>query len=115
MLLAAVGIYGVIAYAASQRRNEMATRLALGASPSDVFWLVVRQGRTLGLIGGAIGLMAAFLSGRTIASKLYGVSSTDPLILGGAFALVAAIVFLATALPALRVSRTDPAGVLRPE
>lgn len=115
VLLAAVGIYGVIAYAASQRRNEMATRLALGASPSDVFWLVVRQGRTLGLIGGAIGLTAAFLSGRTIASKLYGVSSTDPLILGGAVALVAAIVFLATALPAFRVSRTDPAGVLRPE
>ena len=115
VLLAAVGIYGVIAYASAERRNEMATRLALGATSGDIFWLVVRQGRTLAMIGAIIGVSAAYLTGRVVATKVYGVSAGDPLILGGSVVLMLAIALLATMLPAMRASRTDPSHVLRPD
>lgn len=114
LLLAAVGIYGVIAYATSQRRTEVATRLALGASPGDVFRLILRQGRALALVGSAIGLGLAYLSGRVVANRLYEVSAADPWILGLATVLMAAIAALATAIPAFRASRIDPVEVLRP-
>jgi predicted permease len=113
--LAAVGIYGVVAYAAAERRSEMATRLALGATPGTVFRLVLRQGGTLALIGTVIGLAAAYASGRVIANRLYGVKAWDPGILSGAIALVVAVTLLATMVPAFRASRLDPARVLRPE
>lgn len=113
--LAAVGIYGVIAYAASQRRGEVATRLALGATPGNVFWLVLKQGNALTLIGAAIGLLVAYLAGRVIASRLYDVRASDPLILGGATAMVVVIALVATLIPAYRASRIDASRVLRPE
>ena len=115
VVLAAVGIYGVIAYAASQRRGEVATRLALGATPTNVFLLVLNQGRTLTVIGAAIGLAVAYLAGRIVSSRLYEVSASDPWILGGATALVVAIALSATAIPAFRASRLDPSRVLRPD
>lgn len=115
LLLAAVGIYGVIAFAASQRTGEVATRLALGASPASVFFLVLRQGRTLALLGAAIGLTSAYLAGRVVASKLYEVRASDPQILVGATLVVSLIAIAATAIPALRSSRVDPSKVLRPE
>ena len=90
ILLAAVGIYGVVAYAVSQRRGEMATRLALGATPGSVFWLVMRQGAVLALAGTAIGLVVAYLSGRIVASQIYAIRASDPLMLGAAIVLVAA-------------------------
>ncbi len=113
--LAAVGIYGVIAYAASQRSGEVATRLALGATPGSVFWLMLKQGRTLALIGTVIGVVVAYLAGRIVSSNLYQVQASDPRILGGATIIVLAIALVATMIPAFRASRLDPSRVLRPE
>ena len=113
--LAAIGIYGVIAYGAAQRRNEMAIRLALGATSQNVFWLTLRQGRTLALVGSAIGVLIAYFSGRLVSSWLFEVSASDPFILGAATLLVAAIAIVATSIPAYRASRLEPARVLRPE
>jgi putative ABC transport system permease protein len=115
ILLAAVGIYGVVAYAVSQRRGEMATRLALGATPSSVFWLVMKQGAMLGLIGTAIGIGIAYLSGQIVASQIYAIRASDPLMLGTAIVIVAGITAVATMIPALRASRLKPSGVLNAE
>jgi predicted permease len=115
ILLAAVGIYGVVAYAVSQRRGEMATRLALGATPGSVFLLVMKQGALLALIGTAIGLGIAYLSGRIVASQIYAIRASDPLMLGAAIALVAGITAVATMIPAWRASRLAPSGVLHAE
>lgn len=112
LALAAVGIYGVIAYAASQRRGEVATRLALGATQGNVFWLVLKQGQMLTLVGTAIGLGASYAAGRFIASRLYQVSASDPMILIGATVVVGLLAILATMIPALRASKTNPAAVL---
>jgi predicted permease len=115
LLLAAVGIYGVIAYAVSQRRDEMATRLALGATPTSVFWLVLRQGGTLALIGAAVGLTTAYLSGQIVASQIYAIRASDPLMLTAAIVVVVAIAVVATMIPAWRASRLSPANALHPE
>ncbi len=115
ILLAAVGIYGVVAYAVSQRRGEMATRLALGATPGGVFWLVMKQGGAIGLAGTAIGLGIAYLSGQIVASRIYAIRASDPIMLGGAVTIVAAITAAATAIPAWRASRLKPSGVLHSE
>jgi putative ABC transport system permease protein len=115
MALAAVGIYGVIAYGAAQRRREMAIRLALGATHHNVFWLVLKQGGTLSIVGAAIGLLVAFLAGRIVSSSLYEVSASDPTILGAATVVVVSIALLATLIPAYRAARLDPGHVLRPE
>jgi predicted permease len=112
ILLAAVGIYGVVAYAVSQRRGEMATRLALGATPASVFLLVMKQGALLALIGTVIGLGVAYLSGRIVASQIYAIRASDPLMLGAAIVLVAGITGVATMIPAWRASRLAPSGVL---
>jgi putative ABC transport system permease protein len=115
VLLAAVGIYGVVAYATAQRRSELATRLALGSTPIGVFWLVMREGGTLALIGTAIGLGTAYLSGRIVSSQIYAIRASDPLMLTAAIAVVAAIAALATMIPAWRAARLSPARVLHPE
>jgi hypothetical protein len=115
VLLAAVGIYGVVAYAVSERRGEMATRLALGATPGSVFRLVMMQGATLGLIGTGIGLGIAYLSGRIVASQIYVIRASDPAMLASAILLVVCITVLATAIPAWRASRVQPSGVLHSE
>jgi len=112
VLLAAVGIYGVVAYAVSERRGEMATRLALGATPRSVFWLVMKQGATLALIGTVIGLVVAYLSGRIVASQIYLIRASDPVMLSAAIVLVVAITGLATMIPAWRAARLNPSGVL---
>jgi putative ABC transport system permease protein len=113
--LAAVGIYGVIAYAAAQRQNEVAVRLALGATPGNVFWLVLTQGRTMAIAGAMIGLIVAYLSGRIVSTRLYEVRASDPMILGAATVLVIGIALVATLIPAYRAARLDPARVLRSE
>jgi len=115
ILLAAVGIYGVVAYAVSQRRGEMATRLALGATRGSVFALVMKQGAVLGLVGIASGLLVAYLSGRIVASRIYAIRASDPVMLGAAIVLVAGITALATMIPAWRASRLAPSGVLHSE
>ncbi len=112
VLLAAVGIYGVVAYAVAQRRGEMATRLALGATPGSVFALVMKQGAMLALIGTAIGLLIAYLSGRIVASRIYAIRASDPVMLAAAIVLVAGITAIATMIPAWRAARLAPSGVL---
>jgi ABC-type antimicrobial peptide transport system permease subunit len=113
--LAAVGIYGVIAYGAAQRRSEVAIRLALGATSGNVFWLVLKQGRMFAVVGATIGLVVAYISGEIVSSWLYEVRASDPMILGAATALVAGIALVATVIPAYRAARLDPARVLWPE
>jgi len=115
VVLAAIGIYGVVAYSVSQRRDEMATRLALGASQGSVFWLVMKQGGVLALIGTVIGVGTAYLSGKIVASRLYAISASDPVMLGGAIVVVIGITVLATMLPAWRASKLSPARALHPE
>ena len=113
--LAAIGIYGVTAYSAAQQRNEMAIRLALGATSQNVFWLTVRQGRTLALVGSAIGVLVAYVSGRLVSNWLFEVRASDPFILGAATLLVIVIAIVATVIPAYRAAQLEPARVLRPE
>jgi len=115
VVLAAIGIYGVVAYSVAQRRDEMATRLALGASQSSVFWLVMKQGGMLALVGTVIGVGTAYLSGQIVASQIYAIRASDPLMLGGAIVVVIGITVLATMLPAWRASKLSPARALHPE
>ena len=115
VLLAAIGIYGVVAYGVSQRRDEMATRLALGATPASVFWLVMKQGGLLALTGIGVGLIAAYLSGRIVSSQIYAIHASDPLMLTTAIVVVAGIAGFATMVPAWRASRLSPARTLHPE
>ena len=115
IVLAAVGIYGVVSYAGSLRREEMATRLALGASPHSVFLLVMRQGATLGLVGAAIGLGLAYFSGQVISNRVYAIRASDPLILSIATLLIGSITVLATTIPAARAARLNPATALQSE
>jgi ABC-type antimicrobial peptide transport system permease subunit len=115
IVLAAVGIYGVVSYAGSLRREEMATRLALGASPRDVFMLVMRQGATLGLGGAAIGITLAYFSGRVISNRVYAIRASDPLILGVSVVVITMITIVATTIPAARAARLNPASALQAE
>jgi predicted permease len=113
IVLAAVGIYGVVSYAGSLRRDEMATRLALGASPRSVFLLVMKQGVTLGLVGAGIGVGLAYFSGQVISNRVYAIRASDPLILTVATLLITAITLLATTIPAVRAARLNPANALQ--
>jgi predicted permease len=113
IVLAAVGIYGVVSYANSLRRDEMATRLALGASPHSVFLLVMRQGAVLALIGAAFGVGLAYFSGQVISNKVYAIRASDPVILAIATLLITAITVLATTIPAARAARVNPANALQ--
>lgn len=115
ILLAASGIYAVVAYTVGQRTREMGIRLALGAGAPDVVALVVRQGLTLPLAGIAIGVAVALGATRTLRSLLYGVSPTDPAVLSGVAGLVAVVALLACYFPARRVTRIDPLLALKAE
>ena len=113
LLLASVGVYGVISYSISQRTAELGIRMAIGANPADVRKLVLIQGAKLagwGVLGGVAG---AFALSRVMASQLYGVSSTDPWIFGGVPLTLALVAMIATYLPALRASRIDPVEALQ--
>ena len=111
--LAAVGIYGVIAYVSNQRIGEIATRIALGATPGQVFRAMMRRGQALVGVGIAIGVAAAYVGGHALASAAYGVSGSDPVVLICATTVVVVVAFVSTALPARRASRTDPIRSLR--
>ncbi|MBL8167732.1 MAG: FtsX-like permease family protein, partial [Acidobacteria bacterium] len=115
LLLAAVGIYGVLSVSVAQRTGEFGVRLALGAQTSDLLKLVVGQGLRLVAIGLAIGLLLSFALTRLIASLLFGVSATDPFTFFGiALALIMTSV-LACWLPARRATKVDPLQALRHE
>ncbi|HKK27895.1 MAG TPA: ABC transporter permease [Gemmatimonadota bacterium] len=115
LVLAAVGIYGVLAYAVRRRSREIGIRMALGAAGGDVVRMVVSHGLRLTLVGLGLGLVAALLLTRLIRSLLFDVSPTDPLALGGVTIVLGAVAALASWLPARRATRVDPMTVLREE
>jgi putative ABC transport system permease protein len=115
LLLSAIGLYSVIAYATTQRTHELGIRAAIGARPADIFGLVMRQGLVLTLAGIAIGIVGAVAAGRLVASLLYQVSAYDPITFAGVTVLFVAIASLAAFVPARRAARADPALALRYE
>ena len=115
LLLAAVGIYGLMAYSVQQRVQETGIRMALGACPSDVRRMVVFQGMRLALVGVVLGVGSAFALSRILTSFLFGVKPWDPITFALVAILLSAIALLATYFPALRASRTDPMVALRYE
>lgn len=115
LVLAIIGIYGVIAYAVVQRRREIGVRLALGATPGNVLGLVLRQGMRLVLVSATLGVGAALLASRALAGMLYGIGAFDPItFIGAPLVLVVAALF-ATLLPARRASKVDPLDAIRAE
>jgi putative ABC transport system permease protein len=115
LLLAAIGIYGAVAYTVEQRTGEIGVRMALGAQTRDVLRLILKQGMRPVVIGLAIGIVSAFALGRLIASQLYQVSAHSPALLAGATILLATIALLACLLPARRATHVDPIQALRAE
>jgi predicted permease len=115
LLLAAVGLYGVIAYSVGMRTREMGVRMALGARPGDVLRLVFGQGGRLALVGMGAGAVLAALVGRVLGSLLYGVSAVDPLAYAFAAVVLLAVAALACFVPAMTASRIDPLRALRTE
>jgi ABC-type antimicrobial peptide transport system permease subunit len=115
LLLAAIGIYGLMAYSVEQRTQEIGIRLALGAPTSQVRNMVVRQGMLLAVIGLALGLGAALALSRFVESFLFRVQARDPMVFVGVPILLGAVAFFAVWLPARRASRIDPIIALRTE
>ena len=115
LLLAAVGIYGVISYSASRRTHEIGVRLALGAERGRIAGMVVGRAMLLGGIGVVAGLACGLLLTRLLGTMLYGVSATDPAAFAGAAAFLLALAALAGYLPARRAARVDPVVALRQE
>jgi len=115
MLLACVGLYGVMAYAVERRTNEIGIRMALGARQMDVLWMVLRETLLLVLIGVAIGVPGALASARLISSMLYAVRAIDPVTFVGASLFLTSVALLATYIPARRATKVDPMVALRYE
>jgi putative ABC transport system permease protein len=115
ILLAAIGISGVLGYSVSRRTQEIGVRMALGATPGGVLRQVVAEGLTLAATGAVVGLAAAFGLTRLIRSLLYKVSSADAFTYAGVALLLVVVALLACALPALRASKIDPNVALRYE
>lgn len=115
LLLACIGLYGVMSYAVASRQRELSIRTALGAARADIRRLIVGRGARLTLVGLAIGLLASVAAARVLVSQLHGMSGYDPLVYAGAALLLAAVALLACWLPAQRATKVDPAIALRAE
>jgi putative ABC transport system permease protein len=115
VLLAAVGIYGVLSYTVRRRIREIGIRIALGATNSDVLKMVVSDGMKPILVGVAVGLVAALALSRLVASLVFGVRPTDPLTFGCVVVILTAVGMLANILPAYRATRVEPVRTLREE
>jgi predicted permease len=115
LALAAVGVYGVIAYSVAERTHEIGIRVALGASPGDVAGMVMSQGTVMTVVGLLMGLAGAWFATRYIATLLYGITPGDPLTFGGAAVMLGAVALAACYLPARRAMRVDPMVALRHE
>ena len=115
LLLAGLGIYGVISYLVSERTHEIGIRLALGAQRSDILRMVVRQGLGLAIAGAAVGLVCALIVSHLMAGMLYGVRPSDPVTFGGVALLLIGVALLACYIPARRAIRVDPLVALRHE
>jgi putative ABC transport system permease protein len=115
VMLAALGLFGVIAYAVKERTHEIGLRMALGAKPQEVFRLIVGQGMMLALIGLLAGLPLALGMGRAVAGLLYGVAPNDFATFAGVAATLAGVAFAACYIPARRAMRTDPMVALKYE
>jgi predicted permease len=115
LLLASMGLYGVLSYSVAQRTREIGVRIALGATVSGVLGLVLRQGLMVALVGCAVGLAGAIAAGRLIAGLLYGVKPLDALTFAGVCALLLVVALLASWLPARRAAKVDPMVALRCE
>jgi predicted permease len=113
LLLAAVGIYGVVGYFVAQRTQEIGIRMALGASAGTVQRMIVRQGATLAVAGVVVGLLASVAVTRGLSSLLFGISARDPVTLAGVGVLLSAIAILASYIPARRATKADPLAALK--
>ena len=113
LLLAAMGIYAVVAFSVSQRTQEIAIRMALGAQRGAIARLILSDGARIALLGCGVGVLVALAASRSLRALLFGVSATDPWIYAGCFAAMVSLALLASTLPARRAAAADPAGVLR--
>jgi ABC-type antimicrobial peptide transport system permease subunit len=113
LALAALGIYGLLSYAVTQRQQELSIRMALGAQRGGVLWLVLRQGLVLAGVGSVLGLAGAYAAARKVGSMLHGVAPGDPVTLATVGTLALLIAAIACALPAWRASRLNPLDGLR--
>jgi ABC-type antimicrobial peptide transport system permease subunit len=115
LLLACIGLYGVLSYAVARRTNEIGIRMALGAQSRNILWLVLREAWTLVLAGVALGLLASLAATQSVSPLLYGLKPNDPLTLSLATLMLLGVAALAVYLPARRASRVDPMMALREE
>jgi ABC-type antimicrobial peptide transport system permease subunit len=115
VLLAAIGIYGVMSYSVTQRTRELGIRIALGAGRREVLGLVLRQGLAMVAVGIALGVTGALMLTRVMSTLLFGVSTTDPAVFSAIVVVLSATASIATYMPARRATRVDPLVALRDE